>query len=435
MSQTLSTIDSYLAFVAILVNFASAILVMVRTSRSIVHITFLLICLSVVGWNLGEFMRSTTGNPSWSFLSLVTSALLPTLMFHFVITQVSPQQRNPRWIVLAYTFSCILIMSPFFLQLHPEEASWNILYFILFVPLFLSILLMLIGAIRRGKSQDDKSRFRYMLIGGIIGVITVITDHIHYLKPQVPPLGHIGSLLYSSILAIGVFKHRTTYDILAQARERLEDLSAMAAGIAHEIRNPLTSIKGASSLLGRELQNLNHSKCQEYCGLLIEEIDRIDHILNNFRYFTKPLTVEKDLVSVSDVIQKTVKLADVGLFNLEIRLELSQEAAMVQGDASLMKQVFLNLIKNASEACGSEGELVIKTEITSPFVKITFSDNGPGIPADLTGQIFDPFFTTKATGMGMGLTITQKIIEAHHGRIEVTNLLPRGAEFSIFLPA
>ena len=434
MSQNLSTIDSYLAFVAILVNFVFAILVMVRTSRSIVHITFLLICLSVVGWNLGEFMSSATGNPSWSFLSLITSALLPTLMFHFVITQVSPQQKNPIWILIAYTFSFILIMSPFLLQLHPEEASWNLLYFILFVPLFLSILFMLIGAIRRARSQDDKSRFRYMLIAGIIGVITVVTDHIYHLKPLVPPLGHIGSLLYSSILAIGVFKHRTTYDILAQTRERLEDLSTMAAGIAHEIRNPLTSIKGASSLLGRELQSLNHSTCQEYCGLIIEEIDRIDHILNNFRYFTKPLTIEKDLVSVSDVIQKTVKLADVGLFNLEIRLELFQEAVMVQADAFLMKQVLLNLIKNASEACGSEGELVIRTEIISRFVKITFSDNGPGIPVDFIGQIFEPFFTTKATGMGLGLAITQKIIEAHHGRIEVTNLLPRGAEFSIFLP-
>jgi two-component system sporulation sensor kinase C len=99
-----------------------------------------------------------------------------------------------------------------------------------------------------------------------------------------------------------------------------------------------------------------------------------------------------------------------------------------------MKQVFINLIKNALEACGSDGELVIRTETFPHFVKIIFSDNGPGIPSEVLKHIFQPFFTTKKTGMGMGLAITQKIIEAHDGRIEVTNLLPKGTQFSIFLP-
>ncbi len=434
MSQTFPTIDSCLAFLAILVNFAFAILVMVRSSRSIVHITFLLICLFVMGWNLGEFMGSPAG---WR-LSLATSAFLPALMFHFIITQVRPhQRRNVRWVLLAYAFSCILTMSPFHLRYDKENAQWSILYFVLFVPFFLAMIAMLTEAIRKARVHNDKSRFRYLLVAGIAGVITVVTDHIQFATPWVPPLGHVGSILYSSILAMGVFKHRTTYDILAQMRKRVEDLSEMAAGIAHEIRNPLTSIKGASSLLARELQDQDSvdPRCVEYCSLINEEIDRIEKILNNFRYFTKPLKVEKDLVSINELIQKTVRLVELGSFNLEINLELSEETPWIQADASLLKQVFLNLIKNAAEACASDGQLVITTATASPFIRITFSDNGVGVPPELAGRIFDPFFTTKPSGMGVGLTLSQKIIDAHQGRIEARNLLPRGYEFSIFLPA
>jgi len=99
-----------------------------------------------------------------------------------------------------------------------------------------------------------------------------------------------------------------------------------------------------------------------------------------------------------------------------------------------MKQVFLNLIKNAEEACGSEGELVIKTEYSAPRVKIIFADNGQGIPQELLPHIFEPFFTTKITGIGVGLAISQKIIQAHTGQIEVNNRVPTGTQFTIFLP-
>jgi signal transduction histidine kinase len=107
---------------------------------------------------------------------------------------------------------------------------------------------------------------------------------------------------------------------------------------------------------------------------------------------------------------------------------------MVRADASLLKQVFLNLIKNAAEACGPGGELILQTESTSPWVRVTFSDNGPGIHPEAVPHIFEPFYTTKATGMGVGLAISQRIIEAHRGKIEARNGYPRGAQFSILLP-
>jgi signal transduction histidine kinase len=217
-------------------------------------------------------------------------------------------------------------------------------------------------------------------------------------------------------------------------QEKLEFLGEMAAGIAHEIRNPLTSLRGASNLLAREIENINLPNIREYHDIISEEIERLNHILLNFQYFTRPLTIQKEPIPIHDVIHKTVKLAETGPLNIKIKQELCGNSPAGWADASLLKQVFLNLIKNAEEACGSEGELVIKAETLPPWLKITFSDNGSGIPPENINRIFDPFFTTKSTGMGMGLAICQRIIQSHGGRLEVKNGLPKGTEFIILLP-
>ena len=284
------------------------------------------------------------------------------------------------------------------------------------------------------KPERKKARLRYILVAFIIAVVTGITDLVQALNIPVPPLGHLGCVIYSSILAIGVFKHRTAYDILAQMQEKLESLGEMAAGIAHEIRNPLTSIKGASDLLWGELKGLDLPRAREYHDIIREEIDRLNHILLNFQYFTRPLKIEKELIPVNEIIRKTVRLAETGPANITIKQELSGNSPKVKADASLLKQVFLNLIKNAEEACGLEGEMVIKTEILPPWFRISFSDNGPGISAENLNRIFEPFFTTKSAGMGMGLAICRRIMLAHGGELDVKNRLPKGAEFTILLP-
>ncbi len=440
MKQMIFTIDAYLALFVVVINFVFAILILVRTSRTMLYIIFVFICLSNMLWNFGDFVFFFTGNRFWFYLSLVGSGMLPALMFHFINALVRPERKSNAWVIMAYIFSGFLsLSSPLALfrpgtKLFVDSVYWNILYLVLLGPFIFVGLLILIITFNRTKSEEERSRLRYILIVMIIGVLTGLTDLVQLLKIPIPPLGHLGCLVYSCILAIGVFRHRRTYDVFAQMRMKLEALSEMATEIAHEIRNPLTSIKGVSNLLDKELKNFHHPKCQEYCRLITEEIERLNNILVNFQDFTRPLTIEKDLVSINEVLQKTVKLAEVGLLDLRVRLELLGDLPQIQADASLLKQVFLNLIKNSADVCGSGGELVVKTESIPPFVKISFSDNGPGIPADLLNRIFEPFFTTKATGMGMGLATCQRIFQTHEGRIEANNLLPRGAQFNIFLP-
>jgi signal transduction histidine kinase len=315
-----------------------------------------------------------------------------------------------------------------------DGVVWNILYVVCLVPYLLSSVFMVSNAIRRAQTEEEKGRLRYILVAFIIAVATGMTDLVQALNIPVPPLGHLGCVVYSSILAVGVLKHRTAYDILAQMQEKLESLGEMAAGIAHEIRNPLTSIKGASDLLASELKQLNLPNLQEYHDIIREEIERLNDILLNFQHFTRPLKIEKEQTPVKTVIEKTVRLAETAPIGLRIRQEHIGNSQDISSDASLLKQVFINLIKNADEACGSGGELVIRTQSLPPWFRISFADNGPGIPAENIHRIFEPFFTTKSSGMGMGLAICHRIIRAHGGELEVKNLLPRGAEFTILLP-
>ena len=122
------------------------------------------------------------------------------------------------------------------------------------------------------------------------------------------------------------------------------------------------------------------------------------------------------------------------LLKIKIRLELPETIPLIHADPLLMRQLFLNLIKNAAEACGPAGTLIIKTEAIPPGVKITFSDDGPGIAPELSERVFEPFFTTKAEGMGLGLAVCKNIVQAHDGRIEVRSRSPIGSEIYVSLP-
>jgi two-component system sporulation sensor kinase A len=236
------------------------------------------------------------------------------------------------------------------------------------------------------------------------------------------------------ILATGVFRYRKSFDILAQAREKLEMHSRTAAEIAHEIKNPLSAIRGATQLQAEMVMELNVDKVRQYQEIIDEELQRIEEILNGLLDLTKPLKINREPVKVNDLIEKTVRLVNTENIGLEIGLMLDDGLPEVAVDPSLMHQVFLNLIKNASEA-GSEGtNLEIRTFIDRDLFYIEFTDDGPGVSEEIRERIFEPFFTTKESGFGLGLVLVSRIIEAHGGMVSIENHPPVGAKVSIQLP-
>jgi two-component system sensor histidine kinase HydH len=230
-------------------------------------------------------------------------------------------------------------------------------------------------------------------------------------------------------------------------RDRLAALGQMAAGLAHEIRNPLGSIKGAAQLL--------HSSAaadapdpdtegEEYVEIIVEEVNRLDKVVSQFLGYARPDRGERQVMNINDVVHKTVQLlrSQAG-DGSRIETELAAELPRVEVDPEQLRQVFLNLGINGLQAMDAQGKLEVRTRQrhgtrrgqTASFVEISFHDSGKGIPHESLSDIFIPFFTTKEGGTGLGLPICQRIVESHKGTIEVRSTPGEGSVFSVLLPS
>ena len=225
-------------------------------------------------------------------------------------------------------------------------------------------------------------------------------------------------------------------------RDRLAALGDLAAGLAHEIRNPLGAIKGAAQCL--DPQRLPGEE-GEFLEVIVDEVNRLNGVVTAFLDYARPLKQNFGPTDLNEVVTRTVKLIQNEIpENVELQLELSESVSRVEADAEQLKQVLINLVQNAIHAMGRKpGKIVIKTlrpERFSDFrgaetVELQVTDNGPGIPIDQQLHIFVPFFTTKQKGTGLGLAICQRIVKNHGGTISVQSRVGEGASFLIRLPA
>jgi signal transduction histidine kinase len=230
-------------------------------------------------------------------------------------------------------------------------------------------------------------------------------------------------------------------------RDRLAALGEMAAGLAHEIRNPLGAIKGAAQFL--DPKHLTGEDA-EFLGVIIEEVNRLNGVVTQFLDYSRPLKQSYAPMDLNDVLQRTVKLlqGEADSSKLEIKVDLASDLPKVFGDAEQLKQVFINLAQNAIQAMPAGGSLTIRTmrdpessfRLSSPLrtqelVEVRFADTGKGIPSQELRHIFVPFYTTKEKGTGLGLAISQRIIKSHSGSISVRSTVGEGTEFIIRLPA
>lgn len=212
--------------------------------------------------------------------------------------------------------------------------------------------------------------------------------------------------------------------------------SRIAAGIAHEIRNPLTTVRGFLQLLqGR----VDEETAEMFQSLLIPEIDRANKIITDFLRISKPGTVKREILEVKDFFIDYLGHflnSDALLHNVNITYKISEESAgsFFVGDREELFQVFSNLYRNSLQAKDdSSMEIMISTKLKGSKIFIEFVDNGLGIEPNLLQHVFDPFFTTKDEGTGLGLSVSKKIIENYHGTMNVQSS-PLGTRFLIYLP-
>ena len=247
-----------------------------------------------------------------------------------------------------------------------------------------------------------------------------------------------------------IFKRDVTMEKEYQAKfyqaEKMATIGMLAAGVAHEVNNPLTAVSGFAEGIKRRLHRLEGSvddklygEFKEYTDTILKECARCQTIVQTLLTFSRPVVADFTQVSINQVIKDTVRILQhhfKGHPRLKVSLSLGEVLPMVRGDEAQLKQVALNLLTNAVDAIGEEGELCVATAIHEGGVRIAVSDTGCGIPEKDLDKLFEPFFTTKPVGkgIGIGLATCYHIVQEHGGEISVNSELGTGTCFSVTLP-
>jgi signal transduction histidine kinase len=216
--------------------------------------------------------------------------------------------------------------------------------------------------------------------------------------------------------------------------EKLSAMGEMAAGISHEIRNPLGIIRSSAELLKKKVTKIDPANALP--DIIIEEATRLNSIITDFINFARPRSPKLSPCRIEEVIDKTVAFltASIAERQLAIHKHYQNPLPKILADATLLHQSFLNLFINAMQAMPDGGVLEIGARLDKGAVVVQLEDEGRGIPEELLDKIWDPFFTTKDKGTGLGLGIVKNIIESHEGRITIENRTPHGAKVTIHLP-
>lgn len=220
--------------------------------------------------------------------------------------------------------------------------------------------------------------------------------------------------------------------------DRLKMIGQIAAGTAHEIRNPLTAIKGFMQLLNKTLTERSMSREQEFVQIMLSELERVNDLVSEFLLLSKPKEIKRVPMRMSKVLWEILPMIrnEALLYNVTVHYYPISDLQPILADKELLKQVFLNLGKNAIEAMSEGGTLIIREHSQldqSGRIAVEICDTGTGIPADALEKVFDPFFTTKSHGTGLGLSVCQRIIHDLGGSIEVRSD-ETGTKFTLWLP-
>lgn len=275
--------------------------------------------------------------------------------------------------------------------------------------------------LKKGNKISGHEAVRLRKDGRLIHVSVTIT----------PILNEHGKFFGFAGITRDITERKQTEDLLRKS-DKLAVAGQLAAGLAHEIRNPLTSLRGFLQLLQHDLRGKQH-----YFDIMLSELDRINFIVSEFLVIAKPEAIQYKKSDLTLILQSVIALLDTQavLCNVQLMLEIQTDIPEIICSEMHLKQLFINLVKNAMEAIPKDGQIKMTVTLQEDnWIRVRTQDNGCGIPEERLKQLGEPFYTTKEKGTGLGLMMCFKIVEAHKGMIHIESQVGYGTTIDVLLP-
>ncbi|MDQ0255770.1 two-component system sporulation sensor kinase B [Evansella vedderi] len=271
----------------------------------------------------------------------------------------------------------------------------------------------------------------YFIIYLVLGIMVQIVP--------IPLLINISlSLLVFTLISLLVVSYMRNEDIKSSIlqlkmvkSEKMEVVSHLAASISHEVRNPLTVVKGFLQLLKKDCPD---PKQKEYIEISIQEIDRANDIIINYLTFAKPAPENIKVLNIEEELKRAISIIEPMANMNSIQLNTKIDTHYIQGESQVLQQSLLNILKNSIEAMPNGGSLYIETKREQGRLSIKIEDSGKGMSQAQLSRLGEPYYTTKEEGTGLGMLTAIRIIESFKGKVEVTSTLKKGTTFNIYLP-
>ena len=251
--------------------------------------------------------------------------------------------------------------------------------------------------------------------------------------------GTLGAATIAAVLAMWAYQRFVLLERRTRQAERLAEIGSLTGGLAHEIKNPLSTVQLNLQLLQEDLtpDNPAYSRITNRLGVVQRETSRLRDILEDFLRYGGRIELDRKPVDLNQLLEELVDFftPQAQLSRVQLRLKRSPSPVIANVDVKLIKQAVLNLMINALQAMPSGGELILSVSNQAGRVIIDIIDTGSGIPPDVLSKIFLAYYTTKRGGTGIGLAMTKRIIEEHGGVITVQSAPGKGTDFTITLPA
>ncbi|MFQ5543413.1 MAG: ATP-binding protein [Nitrospiria bacterium] len=412
--------------------FAFACLVLQQNPKNPLHRSFAQLSLSLALWNLGFFFLESTHNTLWEAVLFFGTFSIPGSVFDFVSAYLKTALK--RWesrlrggVYLVGGLFYLTIFTPLF-----DLKVWNIATMIYIFPVVGFSLWRLKEKLKSTVHPMQKKQLQVLFYGGCVVMLLSPSDLVQVFGESFPRLGSLATLIYLYVVATGILRYHLLDLQEVMQREQLALVGEMSAGLAHEVRNPLATIKGA-------VQYLNPSQysgeVKEFLDIILEETNRLNGVVQRFLDYARPFKKDLSLEFIDDLIASIVKRVKKNLSS-EPLITFNSKIAhhQIELDKAQMDQVIFNLLTNAIDAMVKGGRIEITGEAQRDCFMLSIKDQGEGISEEMLPKIFDPFQTKKEKGIGLGLAICKRIIIGHEGTIRVVSTLGKGAEFILTLP-